>query len=404
MKQFFPRWIYSHWAAALAGIGWILWDMPFVILVLPTDFDYYFKAALRLAAGTNIYYDWMAESVREGISSWYLYPPYFAGALTPLTHLGLIQAKIVFACLTVLALIGVDALLVLFRRRHFPQQSSLDWMIHALVFFTPPTHLAIGSLQVEGILLFLFLLMLYFVEGRRSAWLIGAAFAPGVLIKLWPGPYLASLWLVCGRRIWAPVIVLGLGFILGFTVFFGWRPQWEYVHMILPDLMGYSDPYKDNQSLSLFLLQIGSLSETSVRLARWAILASYFAATYASRRALRAGDTRAIVINASLFLCVSLLVTPTAWTASHLRLLPPMILAGGLCASREPMQKAMLVMTFLSMMFYIYPQELCKKILPVWLDRYPVLYSLVLLFIIFSVLTYKTGVWERSSSQTPGKS
>ncbi|MBN2329155.1 MAG: DUF2029 domain-containing protein [Candidatus Omnitrophica bacterium] len=403
MKRIFPNSSSLHWSIALAGIGWILWDMPFVILVLPTDFEYYFKAAQRLLDGSNIYYDWMAESVREGMGSWYLYPPYFAGALTPLTFLGHLQAKLVFACLSVLALAGVDALLVLFRRQHFPAQPSLDWMIHCLVFFTPPARLAIGSLQVEGMLLFLFLLMLYLLAKQRSAWFVGAAYAPGVMIKLWPGPYLASLWLVSGRRILGPAIMIGLSVILGFTVFFGWRPQWEYVRAILPDLMTYADPYKDNQSLSLFLLQIASLSENSVRIVRWAILASYFAATYASRRALRVGDARALFINASLFLCVSLLVTPTAWTAAHLRLLPPMVLACGFCASSDPIRKVMLTMTFLSVIFYIYPQELFKKNLPVYIDRYPILYSVILLYIVFSILAYKKGVWAPTDAQTPDK-
>lgn len=384
-RPFLTRWL--NGTVLLAGILWILWDTPFIVLVLPTDFEYYYKAAEQLMGGATIYYDWMAESVREGIGSWYLYPPYFAGALTPLTYLDHHNAKIVFACLCVFALIGADILLTRFRKKMFPNMPGIDLLIHCLVFFTIPTQLVLGSLQVEGILFFLFLAALDLTMVGRNHWLAGIAYIPGVLAKLWPGPYFLSLFFVYGKRILLPVIVPLVGVVFLFTCFFGVQSQWDYIHSILPTLITYVDPYKDNQSLTLFLMNGCSAPGWILRAIRWLILFSYLLLTYIVRVPLREGNIRAISINACLFLCVSLLVTPTAWTAAHIRLLFPLVIACGFCSEEMRYRKWLLPLTLLSILFYVYPQEAGKKILPVWIDRYPILYATVLQYIAFLWLT-----------------
>lgn len=375
-----------NWIVCVTGIVWILWDLPFIVLVLPTDFEYYYIASIRLLRGENIYYDWMAESVREGIGSWYLYPPYFAGLLTPLTWLGHKSAKTVFAGLAILAIIGIDAMSIRLRKRFFSHLPGIDMLIHCLVFFAMPTRLAIGSLQIEGMLFFLFLLLLYWtLEGRRK-WGTGIAFVPGLLIKLWPGPFLLTLYAVWGKRIPIPVITVACGVIVTFTLFYGLTPQWDYLHTIFPVLLNYADVYKDNQSLSLFLSQEFFWKDWPIRILRWLILFSYLFVTVRCWMILREGNNRTILINASLFLCVSLLVTPTAWTATHIRLLLPMIGLCGFCVEEGMLRKWLLFIAFISVIFYAYPQELGKKILPVWIDRYPILYSVIFQYLAYLML------------------
>ncbi len=372
----------------MIGAGWIMWDLPYIVLVLPNDFDYYLKAAIDLASGQNIYYDWMAESVREGIGSWYLYPPYFAAALYPLTFFGQIIAEVIFAVLVILSILGVDYGLIRLRRRIFPDAHRIDLLVHSLVFFAMPTRLLVGSLQVEGLLFLLFLIALISMIERWSAWTSGAAITLGVLIKIWPTPYIASMYGVLRWRMIYPVIIVSGIIIALFTLLFGAKPQWIFIFDIFPVLMSYADAYKDNQSLTLFAQQHLFLSENIMRLVRWSILASYLYMTYRSRKALQHYDSSAIVINASLFLSASLLITPTAWTASHIRLLLPIMLLCGLCSERGRQSTWLSWVTLSAIVFYIYPQELLKKYLPIWIDRFPMLYAAGILYIIFLTLSF----------------
>lgn len=388
MRFDLKRWI--NGAVFLLGVGWILWDMPFIVWALPTDFEYYYEAAEQLAERNttpnknDIYYNWMAESVREGIGSWYLYPPYFAGALAPLTALGHRNAKTIFAGLCAVALIGIDLLLLRLRKRAFPELAEIDLLIHGLVFFAAPTRLILGSLQIEGALFCLFLLTLSVIIDRKKTRWAGAAFVPGVLIKLWPGPYLVSLLAVEGRTILYPIVAAVAAAVILFTLFFGASVQWTYCQSILPILIHYADPYKDNQSLTIFLLNVGGWNDALIRILRWIVLFSYFAATFRNRKFLQEREISAILSNACLFLTVSLLVTPTAWSAAHIRLLLPTIAACGFCVE-EGRRKWLLAPTGIALLFYMYPQEIGKKILPLWIDRYPLLYATLFLYGVFLV-------------------
>jgi glycosyl transferase family 87 len=365
-----------------------MWDLPYIVLVLPNDFDYYLHAAIDLASGQNIYYDWMAESVREGIGSWYLYPPYFAAALYPLTFFGRITAEWIFAAVVILSVLGIDYALIRLRRRIFPNAFRIDLLVHSLVFFAMPTRLLVGSLQVEGLLFLLFLISMIAMIERWNVWFTGAAITLGVLIKIWPAPYMASMFSVLRWRMIYPVIIVSSMIVALFTLFFGVHAQWVFLSDIFPVLMSYADAYKDNQSLTLFAQHHLFLSDNIIRVVRWAILCSYLYMTYRSRHALRNYDSRAIVINAALFLSVSLLITPTAWTAGHIRLLLPIMLLCGLCLERGRQSFWLSLATMSAIVCYIYPQELLKKILPIWIDRFPMLYAAILLYGIFMALSF----------------
>jgi len=83
-------------------------------------------------------------------------------------------------------------------------------------------------------------------------------------------------------------------------------------------------------------------------------------------------------------------VTPTAWTAAHIRLLLPMIGVCGFCVEEGVLRKWLLFIAFISVIFYAYPQELGKNILPVWIDRYPILFAAIFQYLAYLWLAIKS--------------
>ncbi|MFB3785566.1 MAG: glycosyltransferase family 87 protein [bacterium] len=377
------------WALGIGLTGWIFAGLPGIVAIHGADFDHYYRAGEQIFRGENIYYDAQADWAREGIDSWYLYPPYFAAAFYPLTWLGPVRAKAVFAVFAAATLLGIDLILLSLRTILSPRAPLLDPFIHLLVLAPYPSSLLLGSLQIEGFLFLLFLLTVMGTLEIRRLWGTGCAYAAGVMIKLWPGPFLLSLAVVWRKRIFIPVLTIGLGAGFLFTGLAGWRVQWTFLQTILPALMHYADDYIDNQSLTLFLRESFSWSDGFIQMIRLAILASYALAVYHARDSLKNRNPRAVAVNASLFAAVSLLITPTAWSATHIRLLLPLATSGALSIDPSRRFSRWGFISLISVLLYIYPQGFFGVDGFYWLERYPLLWATLIQYGIFLYVSFQ---------------
>ncbi len=379
--------ILSHTVLVLL-IAWRLWQVPEILNVRLTDFDHYYTAAVRLIAGEPIYFDDNAAWTRPDIPTWYLYPPYFAAGITILTILGRQGAGIVFVFLSLAALIAIDRLIVLLHRRMLSTESVYEWLIHLVVFVPYPTRLLLYSMQIDGVMFLIFLVLVVLLVGKDRVWRMGMGYAVSVSIKLWPGPFFITLLAVCRKRIWFPVITSFLILIFFFTLFFGIEPQWYFLRYVLPDLLVYSDSYIDNQSLFACLRRFAPKLETVYPLCQWCLLALYGYVTYRSRLALVRRNVKTIAVNASFFSLVSILLSPTAWTAAHVRLLLPLATAFTLALERKDRSPSIAVTTGIALLFYIYPQSYARGLNPfVLLRDYPLLIATMILFVMFFILS-----------------
>ncbi len=377
------------WAVGAVLVCWMFTGLPGIVSIHGTDFEHYYQASQRLFQGENIYYDARADAAREGIDSWYLYPPYFAAGLYPLTWLGPVQAKMVFAFGAAAALIGIDLLLIRLRKIISSRAPLLDSFIHLLVLAPYPSSLLLGSLQIEGFLFLLFLLTVVGAAETRWLWGTGGAYVAGVMIKLWPGPYMLSLAAVWRKQIFIPILAIGLSGVILFTGVIGWRVQWTFLRTILPALLNYADAYVDNQSLSLFLRDLLAMRDGFIQLIRCLVGMTYVFAVYHARDLLKVRNSNAVFVNASLFATVSLLITPTAWTATHIRLLLPLVTAGALLANRLPCVPGWGYCAALSILFYIYPQGFLGSPPLYWLDRFPLLWATLIQYGVFLYLSFR---------------
>ncbi len=381
---------YAIQALFVLLVAWTFWQAPEIASIRFTDFDYYFQASTRLQEGKNIYYNENAGLWRPEVPSWYLYPPYLAGLIYPLIFLEKETAKFLYTILAITALIGIDLLLLRLRRRLYPRALIVDILIHLLVFLPYPTRLLLNSLQIEGLLFLLFLTIVLLTIHGKSAWKIGTAYATGVLIKLWPAPYLISLFASLRFRILIPIFLTGLSIVILLTPIIGIDSQLYFMWYILPPLTSYSDFYIDNQSVLACIRRFAPQFEIVYPFFRLFLLIMYSMATFLCRKNLAKFHGRSIAINASLFVSTSILFSATVWTAAHIRLLLPLML--GACISVEKNKKSplILVATCISIILYCYPQSYAPTLIPFILIRdYPLLMVALIQFLVMLCLHWK---------------
>ncbi|RJP23441.1 MAG: DUF2029 domain-containing protein [Candidatus Omnitrophota bacterium] len=354
--------------------AWTLWQVPHIATIRFTDFDYYYSASARLHTGENIYFDANAAISRPEIPSWYLYPPYLAGLIYPLTILDPLPAKAVYAVIAVLMLIAIDILLVKLQRRLYPKAGMVEILIHIVVFLPYPTHLLLYSLQIEGVLLVLFLLAVLGSVRRKNRWIIGIAFSSSVLIKLWPAPYVLSLLAVWREKMILPIMMTSLLIVVVLTPIVGVESQYYFYCYVMLPLISYADFYIDNQSLLACIRRLAPAFESGYPFFRMTLLLMYLYSTYRSRNALAERHPKAIAVNASLFVAISLLVSATTWTAAHVRLLLPLTVSACISAEQNKNNPLLALVTFVSFALYCYPQSWGAEFIPFLFVRdYPLL-------------------------------
>ena len=213
---------------ALSVVEFLVATVGYQILRLPpsTDFATYYIAG-EMARAHESPYDAAALAARGYAHGFtydqfpFLYPPPFALAMQPLTHLSYPRARQVWMLLDTVALLGalaVTARLVRrFARRLGVVHPSLPWLV-----FTAFVPMALNSTSVHndirngsvGILLYLALVLAAWALFARRSTCAGVALAAASWLKLAPVVLIAWAWWRGGRRaatIAAALLLLSVG-------------------------------------------------------------------------------------------------------------------------------------------------------------------------------------------------
>ncbi len=216
------------------------------------DFVVYYVAGLAVRSGEELY---LQRQESERPVWWkpfgYFYPPAFATAIAPLTHLRFRNALLVWRLLLEAALALGIACLVFLTRRRWDTFSFLSW--HALALALPLSWWSLWLGQMDALLLLLLAgAILAAARGRHvvAGSLLGAA----AVCKLHP---LLLLGYFVLRRRWGAVAAGCAVFVAGNAVALwavGWEPHRVYLHEVLP-LVGRGTVKPDNVSLFAVMAQ-----------------------------------------------------------------------------------------------------------------------------------------------------
>lgn len=367
----------------------LLRQLPDVVSVRQTDFDHYLTAAKKLIQNENIYYDLNADWHRDHLDTWYIYPPYFAAILYPLASIQEFYAKVIYVNCNVVFILLIDWILILLRRWFAGISPIQDILVHGLVLFAYPTFLLIWSFQIEGLVFLLFLMSLYAMIHRYSIGWTVCFYMIGSMVKLWPASFGFTLLSIYKTKVVYWLLGLVALWLVLFTVLIGFESQWYYLVYMLPNLLSYTDMYLDNQSLSRFIRLFISPHEWTAPLVRLAVFGSFLIATLRNWNALSRNEETAILVNACLFCAVSLLITPTTWTASHIRLLLPLLVSFVLCLNDTRFAAWFGFPVLASLVCYIYPQDDTIHGIPYIIHRYSMLLAALIQFVLFLVISLR---------------
>ncbi len=171
-----------------------------------------------------------------------------------------------------------------------------------------------------------------------------------------------------------PIIISVLLIILIMTPVVGIESQFYFIQYILFPLTTYADFYVDNQSLLACIRRFVPDLEWLYPFFRISVLIVYGYVSYRCRHALHERNPKTIGINSSLFTTVSLLLSGTAWTAAHIRLLLPLVIGLSISVEKKRKTPYILAATILSVILYCYPQSYAPQLIPLILVRdYPLL-------------------------------
>jgi hypothetical protein len=363
------------------------------------DFKAYYTAAYAVRtgqAGRFLYSDpsrlnlgllpdqpWVDFAVAAGAPrpSAYIYPPFFAVALSPLTLLPYHAANLAWFALNT-ALLAASILILLALARAC--LGELEALAAAAVVFVClnffPTIRAMQCGQTGFVLLFLISAALLSLVSRRDA-LAGACLALAAAIKL--TPIVLLVWLAwAGRR---RAAAWGAGLFMGLTAASaaaaGWSNLGLYVTGFLPTLSRGAATYA-NQSVNGFLnrlltdqsMTVFGFSEEPAavwwltRAAAVLLLAGAFLAGRPAALAGRAGvdrrdETLRLSLGYSLVVLTSLLVSPISWEHHYVLALLPLAIAVA-AVSRDGSAGALAVLTAAYVLMAVDAFELVRKDLP----------------------------------------
>jgi hypothetical protein len=354
------------------------------------DFKAYYTAALAVRTGqadSFLYSDpsrlnlgllpaqpWVDFAVSHGIPhpSAYIYPPFFAILLAPLTLMAYHEANLAWFALNAALMAGSVALLVRLavgRLGRFEAVPAAAVAFVSLNFY--PTIRAMQCGQAGFVLLFLIAAALAaLLKGRDAT--AGFCLALASAIKL--TPIVLIVWLAwAGRRraaAWAA------GFLAGFAsisiLIAGWANHVLYVTGFLPSLSRGAATYA-NQSINGFLNRL--LTEQSMtvfdfsnepvtvwiltRLAAAALMIAAFAVT----RPWAGPETRRLELGYGLVVLTTLLVSPISWEHHYILALLPLALMIGEAARAGSLRTiGVLSVAYVAMAVDIF--ELIRRDLP----------------------------------------
>jgi len=241
----------------IAALYYVIWSVVQWVTLTPTalrfDFVNYFGGAQAAAHGTDIYADFKRS---WGTESWvvaYIYPPFFALLLAPLTSLGLVAAARIWLLVVHAAFLVALALIL----RIHPELSRSGRRLFLLASFTfMPVYLNLKFQQVATLWLLLLTATLW-AALRRRAGLAGVFIAAAASLKVSP-IFLIPLFARLGR--WR-IAVLGSLTLVGVTVvsMLAAPGSWQFFTVVLPRI-GLGTANWDNGSIDGLVSRIVELA------------------------------------------------------------------------------------------------------------------------------------------------
>ena len=351
------------WARAVKYLVIILFAAIFVLGSINVisksrwaDFHWYYWAGERVFEGADLY-----TYVLDG----YIYPPFFAVAMYPLSLLPRTVAAAIWYAGNVVSLVvlfGVTYyLLVNPARALMPwageqwariKRGKIDSVLVITFFATAPfwaLNLQLGQINVY--LWALVVLAVYF-DRRGKPWAAGALLGCACAIKL--APALIFLYFLFRRR-YAPVAIAVATAVLLFlapAAFTGWGRnvelvrewQWRVIRAGMVEDFVYR--VEGNQSLGAFVYRgcqfLGfcpaeepadvAAAKPAIKLVTAAVVALLFVLAFLRRRISAAGpdDVRAVTVDNlyfSLVVTAAALISPFAWDAHYVVLIIPVMAA-----------------------------------------------------------------------------
>ena len=241
----------------IAGLYYVIWSVVQWVTLTPAalrfDFVNYFGGAQAAAHGTDIYADFKQS---WGTQSWvvaYIYPPFFALVLAPLTSLGLLAAARIWLLAVHAAFFGSLALIL----RIHPELSrgGRRLLLLASLGFMP-VYLNLKFQQVATIWLLLMTAALW-AALRRRAGLAGAFIAAAASLKVSP-IFLIPLFARVGRwriAVLASVTVVALTVVTMLAA----PGSWQFLTVVLPRI-GLGTANWDNGSIDGLVSRIAQLA------------------------------------------------------------------------------------------------------------------------------------------------
>jgi len=241
----------------VAALYYVIWSVVQWVTLTPTalrfDFVNYFGGAQAAAHGTDIYADFKRS---WGTESWvvaYIYPPFFALLLAPLTSLGLVAAARIWLLVVHAAFLVALALIL----RIHPELSRSGRRLFLVASFTfMPVYLNLKFQQVATLWLLLLTATLW-AALRRRAGLAGVFIAAAASLKVSP-IFLIPLFARLGR--WR-IAVLGSVTLVGVTVvsMLAAPGSWQFFTVVLPRI-GLGTANWDNGSIDGLVSRIVELA------------------------------------------------------------------------------------------------------------------------------------------------
>jgi len=210
--------------------------------VLRFDFVNYFGGAQAAAHGTDIYADFKRSWGSEAWVVAYIYPPFFALLLAPLTSLGLLAAARIWLLAVHAAFLVALALIL----RIHPELSRSGRRLFLLAGFTfMPVYLNLKFQQVATLWLLLITAALW-AALRRRAGLAGLFIAAAASLKVTP-IFLIPLFARLGR--WRIALLGGVTLVVVTVVTMLAAPgSWQFFTVVLPRI-GLGTANWDNGSI-----------------------------------------------------------------------------------------------------------------------------------------------------------
>jgi alpha-1,2-mannosyltransferase len=241
----------------VAALYYVIWSVVQWVTLTPAalrfDFVNYFGGAQAAAHGTDIYADFKQS---WGTQSWvvaYIYPPFFALLLAPLTSLGLVAAARIWLLVVHAAFLVALALIL----RIHPELSRSGRRLFLLASFTfMPVYLNLKFQQVATVWLLLLTAALWAVL-RRRAGLAGIFIAAAASLKVSP-IFLIPLFARLGR--WRVALVGGVTLVAVTVVSMLAAPgSWQFFTVVLPRI-GLGTANWDNGSIDGLVSRIVELA------------------------------------------------------------------------------------------------------------------------------------------------